>query len=323
MEDLVSVIVPAYNSGVKIKSCISSILKSTYDSLEVIVVDDGSSEADACIYDSLQELSEKVKIIHQENTGVSGARNTGIDNAHGKFITFVDADDTIDSELISTLVENCKKNKSDVSICGYKEFYDETNYMKFSCKKKKELIDSEILECFFTSNIIGWSVWAKLYSKAVIGETRFKVGRKTAEDMFFVYEVLKKARKVIIDNRLLYNYIKQSDSAMADTNCEKFFDTFDLINEIYLDRLSNPKIKKAQSEFYLSKMLWFFRFIIYKDKKNNYKKQIQNARSFFLRSIKIDKIKCNKKQAIELFLFEYMYPVYKILVLGVKYGQSI
>lgn len=257
MEDLVSVIIPAYNSGEKIKKCICSILESTYTFIEIIVVDDGSSENDARIYDDLQKLSDKIKIIHQENTGVSGARNTGIDSSRGNFITFVDADDTIDSDLISILVENCKKNKSDISICGYKEFVDEKNYMRFTCENQKNLIGSEILECFLTSNFIGWSVWGKLYSRSVIGETRFKIGRKTAEDMFFVYEVLKKSNKVSIDNRLLYNYIKQNDSAMADMNCEKFFDTFDLINEVYLDRLSNPKIKKAQSEFYLSKMLWF------------------------------------------------------------------
>lgn len=323
MEDLVSVIIPAYNSGERIKSCVSSILQSTYPSIEIIVVDDGSSKTDAHIYDSLQSLSERIRIIHQENTGVSGARNTGINCSRGEFITFVDADDTIDSELISTLVRNLKKHKADVSECGYKEYFDKINYLSVTCEKKKELVGSDILECFFTSNTIGWSVWGKVYKRSVIGETRFKLGRRTAEDMFFVYEILKKSKKIIVDEHLLYNYIRQSDSAMADTNCEKFFDTYDLITEVYEDELSNKKLKKAQLEFYISKMLWFFRFIICKDKKKLYSEQIQRARVFFLQNIKMSKIKCTRKQNIELFLFKYTYPVYKILILGVNHGRKI
>ena len=323
MENLVSVIIPAYNSGERIKSCVSSILQSTYTSIEIIVVDDGSSKTDADIYDGLRTLSGKIRIIEQENTGVSGARNTGIDCSHGEFITFVDADDTIDSELISTLVCNLKKNKADVSECGYKEYFDKTNYLSVTCEKKKELVGSDFLECFFTSNTIGWNVWGKVYKRSVIGETRFKLGRRTAEDMFFIYEILKKSKKIIVDEHLLYNYIKHSDSAMADTNCEKFFDTYDLITEVYEDKLSNKKLKKAQLEFYMSKMLWFFRFIICKDKKNLYSEQIQSARVFFLENIKMSKIKYTKKQNIELFLFKYAYSVYKILVLGVNHGRKI
>lgn len=323
MEDLVSVIIPAYNSGERIKSCVSSILQSTYPSIEIIVVDDGSSKTDAYIYDSLQSLSERIRIIHQENTGVSGARNTGINCSRGEFITFVDADDTIDSELISTLVRNLKQHKADVSECGYKEYFDKINYLSVTCEKKKELIGSDILECFFTSNTISWSVWGKVYKRSVIGETRFKLGRRTAEDMFFVYEILKKSKKIIVDEHLLYNYIRQSDSAMADTNCEKFFDTYDLITEVYEDELSNKKLKKAQLEFYISKMLWFFRFIICKDKKKLYSEQIQMARVFFLQNIKMSKIKCTRKQNIELFLFKYTYLVYKILILGINHGRKI
>lgn len=323
MEDLVSVIIPAYNSGERIKSCVSSILQSTYPSIEIIVVDDGSSKTDAYIYDSLQSLSERIRIIHQENTGVSGARNTGINCSRGEFITFVDADDTIDSELISTLVRNLKQHKADVSECGYKEYFDKINYLSVTCEKKKELIGSDILECFFTSNTISWSVWGKVYKRSVVGETRFKLGRRTAEDMFFVYEILKKSKKIIVDEHLLYNYIRQSDSAMADTNCEKFFDTYDLITEVYEDELSNKKLKKAQLEFYISKMLWFFRFIICKDKKKLYSEQIQMARVFFLQNIKMSKIKCTRKQNIELFLFKYTYLVYKILILGINHGRKI
>lgn len=323
MEDLVSVIIPAYNSGERIKSCVSSILQSTYPSIEIIVVDDGSSKTDAYIYDSLQSLSERIRIIHQENTGVSGARNTGINCSRGEFITFVDADDTIDSELISTLVRNLKQHKADVSECGYKEYFDKINYLSVTCEKKKELIGSDILECFFTSNTISWSVWGKVYKRSVIGETRFKLGRRTAEDMFFIYEILKKSKKIIVDEHLLYNYIRQSDSAMADTNCEKFFDTYDLITEVYEDELSNKKLKKAQLEFYISKMLWFFRFIICKDKKKLYSEQIQMARVFFLQNIKMSKTKCTRKQNIELFLFKYTYLVYKILILGINHGRKI
>lgn len=323
MENLVSVIVPAYNSGKTIEKSVRSILKSTYSTIEIIVIDDGSSKSDTLIYDGLRKISDKIRIIHQKNTGVSGARNTGINCAQGEFITFVDADDTIDPELISTLIDNCKKNQADVSVCGYREYFDETNYLSFACDTEKTLNCYEALECFLTSNDISWNVWGKLFKKSTIGDVRFKLGKKTAEDMFFVYEVLKRANKVVIDNTLLYNYIKQKDSAMADLNCEKFFDTYDLISEVYKDNLFDQKLQRAQSEFYVSKMLWFFRFISYKDKKNYYYKQIQKARICFCNNLKLKKIRYTKKQSIELFLLKYMYSFYRFLVIGIKHGEKL
>lgn len=323
MENLVSVIIPAYNSGKTIEKCVNSILKSTYSTLEVLVIDDGSTKSDALIYDDLRKISEKIKIIHQKNTGVSGARNSGIDCAQGEYITFVDADDTIEPELIYTLIDNCKVNQADISVCGYKEYLDEMKYLNFASDTKKTLSCSEALECFLTSNNIGWSVWGKLFKKSTIGEVRFKLGKKTAEDMFFVYEVLKRANKVIVDDALLYNYIKQNDSAMADLNCEKFFDTYELISEVYKDNLYNQKLRIAQSEFYLSKMLWFFRFISYQDKENNYYKQIKRARTCFFNNLELEKIKYTNKQIIELFLLKNLYPIYRFLVKGVKYGKKL
>ena len=134
MDRLVSVIIPVYNSGNKIKKCIKSILNNGYSNIEIIIVDDGSDKETVDICNSL-EKEEKIRVIHQENAGVSSARNKGIEQARGEFITFVDADDTIDSNLISVLVNSCIEKDADIAICGYKEWYDDKYFTESHCTK--------------------------------------------------------------------------------------------------------------------------------------------------------------------------------------------
>ena len=223
MNELVSVIIPVYNVGEILKESVNSLLLGEYQKIEILIVDDGSDEQTARMCDDISTKDERIKVIHQQNMGVSGARNTGIDCAKGDYVVFVDADDQAEKQLISTLLDDCKKNDADISISGYREWYEVDNYEEVNCSKeifvKKE---KEVLREFFLSNKIGWNVWAKLYKKDVIGNIRFVEGKKTAEDMFFVFEALKNAKKIVIHEEPLYNYIKQENSAMADTNCKKF-----------------------------------------------------------------------------------------------------
>ena len=122
MNDLISIIIPVYNAGKTIDSCIESVLKSTYSDFEILIIDDGSNAETADECDKVALKDQRVKVIHQENGGVSKARNCGIENATGKFITFVDADDTVDSDLLACMMSAMQREQADVVITGHREF---------------------------------------------------------------------------------------------------------------------------------------------------------------------------------------------------------
>ena len=114
---LISVIVPVYNTEKYLEKCVMSILNQTYKNLEIILIDDGSTDNSPQICDSLAEKDNRITVIHQPNGGVSSARNTGLDNTHGDYIMFVDSDDYIAPNMIEFLSENI--GDTDIAMCGY------------------------------------------------------------------------------------------------------------------------------------------------------------------------------------------------------------
>lgn len=117
--DIISVIVPIYNVETYLRRCVDSILQQTYTNLEIILLDDGSPYNAGAICDEYKTIDNRVKIIHQENKGLSKARTTGIEHATGKFIGFVDADDWCDKQMYQELYRNMVAAKADISCCGY------------------------------------------------------------------------------------------------------------------------------------------------------------------------------------------------------------
>lgn len=119
MEDLISVVVPIYNVENYIKKCVDSILSQTYKNLEIILVDDGSPDNCPQICDEYAQKDSRIKVIHKENGGVSSARNIGMENARGKWIAFIDADDWIEEKYFEKMLDRVKTNDADIVLCGY------------------------------------------------------------------------------------------------------------------------------------------------------------------------------------------------------------
>lgn len=115
MDELISVIVPVYNVKNYLKQCVQSIVGQTYKNLEIILIDDGSTDGSGELCDILKKTDERIKVIHEENSGLSEARNTGLNAARGKYIGFVDSDDYIEPNMYDILIKLCKKNKTSVA----------------------------------------------------------------------------------------------------------------------------------------------------------------------------------------------------------------
>ena len=132
MSDFISIIIPVYNSGEQLYDCVKSIQNSTYKHFEIIIVDDGSNDETAKICDNCSAECDNVKVYHTENKGVSAARNFGINQSKGDYITFVDSDDTVEPSMLMELLTACRLNNSEISIIGYREIYGEDNFKIFT-----------------------------------------------------------------------------------------------------------------------------------------------------------------------------------------------
>ena len=221
-EILISIIIPIYNAENYIDLCLKSILNQVNDSIEVILVNDGSKDSskDKCEY--YCRNNKNVILINQENLGVSAARNTGLKVAKGKYIGFVDIDDTIRPNTIEVLLNEIKSIDADLIIWGI----ECTQHFK-SGNIKKEIITHETKE--FTINEFEESLykyfnnwylnytWNKLYKKSIIEKNNLKFNEdmSTSEDLLFNSLYLRSCKKVKIINDILYNYRKVSENSIT------------------------------------------------------------------------------------------------------------
>lgn len=231
--NLISVIIPVYNVKDYLNDCLESIINQSYKELEIIIIDDGSNDGSELICDTYKEKDSRIRVYHIENSGVSNARNIGLDVASGSYVTFVDSDDLIDERAIEILVNYIDKYNSDCVICGCNVF----EYTKLIDKNRvflsyKELVyrQEKILDALFYmehpfKGIELTSVWGKLYKMEHIKNIRFDKRMTIGEDFLFNYYALNTVNNAVIIEAPLYNYRFRPSSAM-----NSLFDYSKIIN---------------------------------------------------------------------------------------------
>ena len=218
--DQISVIVPAYNSEAYLEACIESIRNQTYPNLEIIIVNDGSTDGTAGICTKLQDTFENVHIITTQDEGVSAARNAGIDAAKGDFLTFVDADDRLSPQMIRILYDCIISTGSDIAGCNFFTWRSEEEWKKAIEEKEKELPtasftiyspDSYVRNAILQGNS---RCWSKLYRKSAVGMTRFRTGITIGEDMLFLMDLLPSVKKIAEIEYSGYGYFQNPHGAI-------------------------------------------------------------------------------------------------------------
>lgn len=214
MEDLVSIVVPVYNVEKYLKKSIESILNQTYKNIEILLVDDGSTDSSGKICDSFSKVDPRIRVFHKANGGLSDARNFGIEQMRGQYVAFIDSDDYISNDFVWKLYSSIKNNDSEVSICSF-SLVDEKGE-----KIKDELLDSgevclpgkQILEKVLTADGYRYVVaWNKLYRSTLFEKFQFKIG-KLYEDEFLNYPLFWECQKVSIVEEPLYLYVQREGS---------------------------------------------------------------------------------------------------------------
>lgn len=217
---LVSVIIPVYNKEEVIDRCLESIINQSYKNLEIIIIDDGSTDLSLNHIQKYSLVDDRINIISQLNAGPGAARNTGIINSHGDYLSFVDADDYLISSMIELLVKIAKQ--SDIVICGYQSF--DLSGCLLSRVRINNTINTwiDLVETYYDDPIVG-AAWNKLYSSRLIKNNGilFPTKQTWGEDLLFNIEAFEKAKSIDLIPNVLYNYSRTALS-LSKTNDEKY-----------------------------------------------------------------------------------------------------
>lgn len=227
---LISIIVPVYNVEKHLSKCIESIIDQTYSNLEIILIDDGSTDNSGKICDKYAVNDERIKIIHKENSGVSKARNLGINSAHGEYISFVDSDDYVDKDYIRDMFLQVKQDGTQLSICNMMIDKNGKYSVRYSYDLNGVYSSEEILKKILNFEMTS-SAWGKLLKKDLLNDVRFE-NYVIAEDLLFITKVLSKVKKVSVNNHYLYFYVLVASSAIHSGFKYSKYESLQVYNKI-------------------------------------------------------------------------------------------
>lgn len=275
---LISVIIPVFNAEKSIKKCIESVLNQSYKNIEIIAINDGSKDNTLEI---LKNFKSQIILIDQQNSGVSAARNAGLNIAKGEFVAFLDSDDCFEIDFLKLMLEAALKNDADIVVCDVLIKNEGKNSIFKDINANYGLIDPDFyLKLLLTNqNSMGW-VWNKIFKKEILKDVRFNTNLILAEDQNFVTDAILNSKIVYKLDKILYNY---------DVIYKKFvYKHFQNGLQLYEANVKNlKKFKKFDAfkdEVFFVKIYNYLCFVL--SKSNFDKKDFKNGLNFLVQDIK-------------------------------------
>ena len=217
-KNLVSIIVPIYNIEDYIDRCINSIVNQTYKKLEIMLVDDGSTDSSLKKCKEWEQKDKRIRLFHINNSGPGGARNYALDRIQGEFVTFIDGDDFVTNDFIETMVSLIQNNDSDLSVCINTIYYEDgTNKHVYANHNGKKIItrnNFEMLEEMLYQKKFDTTAWTKMYKSYLFKDIRFPKD-KLYEDLDTIYKVFLNSKKITYINKEMYYYFQRSTSIVG------------------------------------------------------------------------------------------------------------
>lgn len=255
-KEKISVIIPAYNIENEISRCLNSVLKQTYKNIEIIVVDDGSSDRTLEILNLYEQKYDNVIVVHQENQGVFSARLNGIKRATGEWVGFVDGDDEIEEEMYFSLMKNAMEYQADISHCGYEmDFPDRTDLYygtdRIICQDNHMGLKDLLSGIFIEPALVN-----KLYRKNLIEGIENEKGLDSTirinEDLLMNFYLFKKAKNAIYYDKCYYHYIIRKNSASTSKiNKNKLEDPKKVLMILLSETKEEPELNQIVEERYV------------------------------------------------------------------------
>lgn len=268
MKEKVSIIIPIYNVERYLAECLESVIGQTYKNLEIILINDGSKDKSAQICDEYAKRDSRIKVIHQINQGAANAKNRGLDNATGDYVTFIDSDDYADNLWIETMINALKANEADIVECNF--------VLEYIGRTVPGNADSFCNQTFSAEEYLGqyldnWTCslfWNKLFRKKMTEKIRFRYERRCIDDEFYTYKVITGAKKIVRINNQLYHYRQRLSGAVSSKKNElqKTDDALEILIERYeWIVLHFPMLKKYYLKHDINIMFYFAKDFCFKE----------------------------------------------------------
>lgn len=215
MSPKVSIIIPVYNVEKYLERCINSVSNQSYTDIEIILVDDGSTDNSGMICELHAKKDSRIKVIHKKNGGLSDARNAGVAIASGQWISFIDSDDWIEEYFLENLVKEAEKNQCEIVGCSYRKVFEDSEYYSVDNRYNLRIYENDEIMSNLIDNKIQQVVWNKLYKRSLLEGIFFEKG-KYHEDEFWSYQVLAKVSRYVEIDYVGYNYLQRANSIMGE-----------------------------------------------------------------------------------------------------------
>lgn len=305
----ISIIIPIYNVENFIDTCIQSVRNQSYKNLEIILVDDESPDNSGQICDDYAKLDQRIKVIHQKNKGLSGARNSGLKIATGDYVGFIDSDDWVELDMYKTLLELAVKNNLEIVECGVAQRKNENDASLKPSLADVDFFIEDYLDAY--KRIIRdtkFSVWRRLYKKEIVENYLFREG-KISEDVYFTIDNLKKTDRIGYLDYPFYNYRLNPDSITRSAYTVKDFDAIEaatyLNNSISENFQFDKELLIIGQKHYLKRLFRHYRLLhINSEVDQDYKHRKETKKlinKYYLKGKVDTKIKLSRYLNIYLF----------------------
>ena len=250
----ISVIIPIYNVEQYLEKCIQSVLNQSYSNIEVLLINDGSTDKCPQICDELAKKDSRIRVIHKKNGGVSDARNVGINQAKGLYLTFVDPDDLIAIDMIELLHGTLLSNQCDISACGILRFNEnEQPSNDLNQNVVRAMTSDDAINDMLYQNKIVIAILGKLYRKDLLKSVKFSKDITIAEDADFNYRIFSQATSIVVNSSQKYYYLQRKGSAIHSSFSTKRMDGLVVMKNILKDAAKHrqPVVESAKSRLFI------------------------------------------------------------------------
>lgn len=255
MKPLVSVIVPVYNVEKYIDRCVNSIIQQSYENLEIILIDDGSSDNTASLCDELALSDDRITVFHNTNHGPSFSRNFGLEKSIGEYITFIDSDDWIENDYVEKLIQPYYQEDIELTICPYYMDYPSYNLTIEADKRKlTQILNKDLSYLYYLT----MGPCCKMYKKSIIDKfsIRFPYNIAFSEDRVFNYMYMENCHNYMYIDKVLYHYCHYKEGSLSQSRSMKSFE--DAVRVLKLEREFLNKINALHKNQIIFESAWFY-----------------------------------------------------------------
>lgn len=224
MLDLISIIVPVYNGERYLEECLKSLAEQTYKNIEIILVDDGSTDSSGKICDAWTQKDSRIAVYHRANQGVSAARNYGIEKSNGKYLMFVDSDDWVREDIVELLHKGLAENNTDMACCGLSMVCDGVVGRTIVANEELVCDAKDTIKTAIERKHMGVGPYCKLFLKSLFDEIKFPVGQACNEDVAIIYRLIDRCSHVYFLPKVCYYYRQNTYSVTKQEYSHKFDD---------------------------------------------------------------------------------------------------